>query len=176
MVSAAHEPHDHTNHGAIRVSNALAPDYLWVALGAPHEQAFVEEVTPGLFNIGVIRMSGYIHVTDLAAAHVLALKLLEGDIPAARSISAPATVFRCAKSSPRSRPRPAAKSRMSSSRGDQAIQPIWSPIPSPARATLNFRPAHSDLATIIRTAWAWHKKAHPLKTGGPIEPSRPRTS
>jgi UDP-glucose 4-epimerase len=39
--------------------------------------------------------------------------------------------------------------------------------PSAARATLNFRPAHSDLATIIRTAWAWHKKAHPLKTGGP---------
>ena len=31
------------------------------------------------------------------------------------------------------------------------------------------------LATIIRTAWAWHNKAHPLKTGGPIEPSRPRT-
>jgi UDP-glucose 4-epimerase len=37
--------------------------------------------------------------------------------------------------------------------------------PSAARATLNFRPAYSDLATIIRTAWAWHKKAHPLKTG-----------
>ena len=34
---------------------------------------------------------------------------------------------------------------------------------------------HSDLATIIRTAWAWHNKAHPLKTSGPIEPSRPRT-
>ena len=40
--------------------------------------------------------------------------------------------------------------------------------PSAARATLNFRPAHSDLATIIRTAWAWHKKAHPLKTGVPV--------
>jgi nucleoside-diphosphate-sugar epimerase len=26
----------------------------------------------------------------------------------------------------------------------------------------------SDLATIIRTAWAWHKKAHPLKTGTPV--------
>ncbi len=35
---------------------------------------------------------------------------------------------------------------------------------SAARATLNFHTAHSDLPTIIRTAWAWHKKAHPLKT------------
>ena len=26
--------------------NALAPDYLWVALGVPYEQAFVEEFTP----------------------------------------------------------------------------------------------------------------------------------
>ena len=31
-----------------------------------------------------------------------------------------------------------------------------------ARDTLNFRPTHSDLATIIRTAWAWQNKAHPL--------------
>jgi UDP-glucose 4-epimerase len=35
--------------------------------------------------------------------------------------------------------------------------------PTAARETLNFRTAHSDLATIIRTAWAWHRKAHPLK-------------
>jgi N-acetylglucosaminyldiphosphoundecaprenol N-acetyl-beta-D-mannosaminyltransferase len=58
MVSAAHAPHDHANHGAIRASNALAPDYLWVALGIPYEPAFVEEFTPGLSNVGVIRMSG----------------------------------------------------------------------------------------------------------------------
>ena len=36
--------------------------------------------------------------------------------------------------------------------------------PTAARETLKFRTAHSDLATIIRTAWAWHRKAHPLKT------------
>jgi N-acetylglucosaminyldiphosphoundecaprenol N-acetyl-beta-D-mannosaminyltransferase len=38
--------------------NALAPDYLWVALGVPYEQAFVEEFTPQLFNVGVIKTSG----------------------------------------------------------------------------------------------------------------------
>ncbi len=38
--------------------NALAPDYLWVALGVPYEQAFVEEYTPRLYNVGVIKTSG----------------------------------------------------------------------------------------------------------------------
>ena len=38
--------------------NALAPDYLWVALGVPYEQAFVEEFTPRLLNDGVLKTSG----------------------------------------------------------------------------------------------------------------------
>ena len=38
--------------------NRLAPDYLWVALGVPYEQAFVAEFTPRLFNVGVIKTSG----------------------------------------------------------------------------------------------------------------------
>ena len=38
--------------------NALAPDYLWVALGIPYEQAFVEEYTSRLCNVGVIKTSG----------------------------------------------------------------------------------------------------------------------
>lgn len=38
--------------------NALAPDYLWLSLGVPHEQAFVEEFTPHLSNVGVIKTSG----------------------------------------------------------------------------------------------------------------------
>ena len=36
--------------------------------------------------------------------------------------------------------------------------------PTAARETLNFQTRHSDLPTIIRTAWAWYQKAHPLKT------------
>jgi N-acetylglucosaminyldiphosphoundecaprenol N-acetyl-beta-D-mannosaminyltransferase len=38
--------------------NALAPDYLWVALGVPYEQTFVEQYTSHLGNVGVIKTSG----------------------------------------------------------------------------------------------------------------------
>jgi N-acetylglucosaminyldiphosphoundecaprenol N-acetyl-beta-D-mannosaminyltransferase len=38
--------------------NLLAPDYLWVALGVPYEQSFVEEFTPRLSNVGVIKTAG----------------------------------------------------------------------------------------------------------------------
>jgi exopolysaccharide biosynthesis WecB/TagA/CpsF family protein len=38
--------------------NALAPDYLWVALGVPYEQAFVEEFSSRLTKVGVIKTSG----------------------------------------------------------------------------------------------------------------------
>ena len=41
--------------------------------------------------------------------------------------------------------------------------------PAAARNTLKFHPSHSDLATIIRTAWAWHRVAHPLKAIEPCE-------
>jgi UDP-glucose 4-epimerase len=34
---------------------------------------------------------------------------------------------------------------------------------SAARTVLDFTPAHSDLATVVRTAWAWHQQAHPRK-------------
>jgi exopolysaccharide biosynthesis WecB/TagA/CpsF family protein len=38
--------------------NGLAPDYLWVALGVPYEQAFVAEFNPRLSNVAVIKTSG----------------------------------------------------------------------------------------------------------------------
>ncbi len=38
--------------------NRLAPDYLWVALGVPYEQVFVEQFMPLLSNVGVIKTSG----------------------------------------------------------------------------------------------------------------------
>jgi N-acetylglucosaminyldiphosphoundecaprenol N-acetyl-beta-D-mannosaminyltransferase len=38
--------------------NRLAPDYLWLALGVPAEQLFVDQFMPLLSNVGVIKTSG----------------------------------------------------------------------------------------------------------------------
>ena len=43
---------------------------------------------------------------------------------------------------------------------------------SAARSVLKFTPRHSDLTTIIRTAWAWHRKAHPQKADELACPTR----
>jgi UDP-glucose-4-epimerase GalE len=37
--------------------------------------------------------------------------------------------------------------------------------PSKAKKYLNFEPTLSDINTIVATAWAWHQRAHPTRTG-----------
>lgn len=108
----------------------------------------------------------YIHVTDLATAHVLALKLLlDGhsggafNLGTGNGFSVREILAAIAAETGREVPHVIKPRRA----GDPTYLVAD---PSAARATLKFSPAHSDLATIIRTAWAWHRKAHPLKTGG----------
>ena len=36
----------------------MPPDYLWVSLGIPYGQAFVEEFTPHLLNVDLFKTSG----------------------------------------------------------------------------------------------------------------------
>src|SRR6266481_7218306 len=107
----------------------------------------------------------YIHVTDLAAAHVLALKLLlQGhsggvfNLGTGKGFSVREILAAIAAEAGREVPH-IVKSRRA---GDPTYLVADA---SAAHATLNFHTAHSDLATIIRTAWAWHQKAHPLKNG-----------
>ena len=107
----------------------------------------------------------YIHVTDLAAAHVLALKLLlQGhsggvlNLGTGTGFSVREILAAIATETRREVPHVVKPRRA----GDPTYLVADA---SAARATLNFRTAHSDLPTIIRTAWAWHKKAHPLKNG-----------
>ena len=110
----------------------------------------------------------YVHVTDLAAAHILALKLLMRghcggayNLGTGKGFSVREILSAIAAETGREVPH-LIKPRRS---GDPAYLVAD---PSAARETLQFRPAHSDLATIVRTAWAWHQKAHPRKADEPV--------
>ena len=109
----------------------------------------------------------YIHVTDLAAAHVLALqRLMQGhrggafNLGTGSGLSVREILTAIATETGRAVPHVIKPRRQ----GDPTYL-----VADPAAAceTLQFTPKHSDLATIIRTAWAWHRKAHPLKTAEP---------
>jgi UDP-glucose-4-epimerase GalE len=110
----------------------------------------------------------YIHVTDLATAHLLALQLLmQGhrggafNLGTGTGFSVREILNAIAAETGRAVPH-LVKPRRS---GDPAYLVAD---PTAAREMLKFHPAHSDLATIVRTAWAWHRTAHPLKTGEPL--------
>ena len=105
----------------------------------------------------------YIHVSDLADAHVAALKrLLVGGESGAFNLgtgrghsvkevlAAIAAETREAMAVPTGPRRP----------GDP---PELIADASLARAELGFDPRLSDLPTIVRTAWAWHLRAHPRR-------------
>jgi UDP-glucose-4-epimerase GalE len=105
----------------------------------------------------------YVHVTDLATAHVAALKLvMEGhqggafNLGTGTGFSVREVLEAIAVETGRTVPHLIKPRRA----GDPAYLVADA---SAARKLLQFSPRHSDLATIIRTAWAWHLKAHPLK-------------
>ncbi len=107
----------------------------------------------------------YIHVTDLAAAHVLALQLLmQGHSGGAFNLGTGAgfsvreILAAIAAETGREVPHVVKPRRP----GDPTYLVADA---TAARETLKFNPVHSDLPTIIRTAWAWHRIAHPLKNG-----------
>jgi UDP-glucose-4-epimerase GalE len=105
----------------------------------------------------------YIHVTDLAAAHVLALgALLSGgpsgifNVGTGNGYSVKEVVDEIERTTGVKIPSAYAERR-------QGDPPALVADPKRAAAGLGFSPQHSDLGTIIRTAWAWHKTAHPKK-------------
>ena len=105
----------------------------------------------------------YIHVTDLAAAHVAAVRLLlQGHAGGAFNLgtgtgySVREILNAIADETGRAVPHVVKPRRP----GDPAY--LVADV-SAARRVLDFAPAYSDLPTIIRTAWAWHQQAHPRK-------------
>ncbi|MGH7058243.1 MAG: UDP-glucose 4-epimerase GalE, partial [Acetobacteraceae bacterium] len=109
----------------------------------------------------------YVHVSDLADAHVAALgKLLAGapggvfNLGTGRGCSV-REVLAAIESETGARLPGASGPRRS---GDPAVLVASA---SRAQETLGFNPVRSDLASIVRTAWAWHRRAHPRRNAPP---------
>jgi UDP-glucose-4-epimerase GalE len=105
----------------------------------------------------------YIHVMDLASAHILALDhLLKGheggafNLGTGSGFSVLQILNAIEQEVGRAVPRVIRERRA----GDPEFLVAD---PSAANRVLGFQPSRSDLATIVRDAWAWHRKAHPLR-------------
>jgi UDP-glucose 4-epimerase/UDP-arabinose 4-epimerase len=103
----------------------------------------------------------YIHVSDLAEAHVAALQhLLAGkasgafNLGAGRGYSVKQVLDAIAAETGESLP----VSEASRREGDP---PVLVADVSLSHTELGFAPRLSDLKTIVETAWAWHRRAHP---------------
>jgi UDP-glucose-4-epimerase GalE len=112
----------------------------------------------------------YIHVSDLAAAHVRAVEMLTaghqgGIFNLGTSVGYSVKQVLSAIFSQAGRTMPLIYHPRRA--GDP---PILVADPSSAQQNMQFKPVHSDLKTIIRTAWNWHEKNHVFK--GPGENTR----
>jgi UDP-glucose-4-epimerase GalE len=106
----------------------------------------------------------YIHVVDLAEAHVLALKRMMGgarggaafNLGTGRGYSVNEVLATVAQVTGRDMASPRGSRRP----GDPASLVADATL---ARRELGFAPTHSDLRTIVETAWRWHLAAHPRR-------------
>ena len=105
----------------------------------------------------------YIHVTDLAAAHICALEALKGDRPSAAynlGNGLGASVQEVIDTAQRVTGLPIPVVRGERRPGDPATLITDS---SKAQQELGWVPAITDLGQIIATAWAWHQRQWPSR-------------
>ncbi|HZU07856.1 MAG TPA: UDP-glucose 4-epimerase GalE [Chloroflexota bacterium] len=141
-----HEPETH-----------LIPRVLRVALG---QEPYVEVYGTDYPTPDGTCLRDYVHVLDLAAAHLLALERLDRpglclayNLGAGRGYSVQEVIATCRRVTGRPIPTVAAPRRP----GDP---PALYADNTRARRELGWTPAYSELETIVATAWAWHR-AHP---------------
>jgi UDP-glucose 4-epimerase len=105
----------------------------------------------------------YIHVVDLAQAHKDALDALWAGSPSGpmnlgvgKGYSVKEVLDRISAMTGRNLPNATGPRRL----GDAAVLIAEASL---AARRIGFRPRHSDLDTILATAWTWHQKAHPAR-------------
>ncbi|WP_342722985.1 UDP-glucose 4-epimerase GalE [Bradyrhizobium sp. B097] len=105
----------------------------------------------------------YIHVDDLAAAHIAALELLlKGDAGGVFNLgTGTGYSVREVLDAIRAETGEAVPSVVRDRRAGDP--PILVADPTRSESGLGFKASRSDLGYIIRSAWAWHQKAHPRR-------------
>lgn len=103
-------------------------------------------------------MRDYIHITDLAQAHILALEHImagKGNLAVNIGNSTGYSVAQVIEAAKRITGKDIAVAKSPRRAGDPAVL-----IADSARAKniLNWKPAYSDLDTIVETAWKWRQK------------------
>ena len=134
----------------------LIPRALEAAHGGPRLEVFGDDYpTPD----GTC-LRDYIHVTDLADAHVMALEALaEAGRSAAYNLGTgrPHSVREVIDSVERVTGNPVARTIAPRRPGDPAV--LYA-APQKAQAELHWKPQFAELDSIVRTAWDW-RRAHP---------------
>jgi UDP-arabinose 4-epimerase len=111
----------------------------------------------------------YIHVDDLAQAHIAALRLLlDGSGGGACNLGTGTgySVRQILDAIEEETGLTVPVTMRSRRAGDP---PVLVASPKRSQQALRFKPVHSDLPKIIRSAWNWHQNAHPLQ---PVPSSR----
>lgn len=105
----------------------------------------------------------YIHVDDLAAAHIVALELpLRGELGDAFNVGTGVGYsVRQILDAIQTETGQAVPLVMRERRAGDP--PVLVADPAKAECQLGFKATRSDLGYIIRSAWAWHQKAHPRR-------------
>ena len=134
----------------------LIPRALEAAQGGPRLEVFGDDYpTPD----GTC-LRDYIHVTDLAEAHVMALEALaEAGRSAAYNLGTgrPHSVREVIDSVERVTGNPVARTIAPRRPGDPAV--LYA-APQKAQAELHWKPQFAEIDSIVRTAWDW-RRAHP---------------
>jgi UDP-glucose-4-epimerase GalE len=103
----------------------------------------------------------YIHVTDLASAHVSALRILAGDHPGGIYNLGTGRGYSVREVLSAIKAETGREVTLVVKRRRQGDPTFLVADPTLANQVLKFNPTNSDLATIVKTAWAWHQTAHP---------------
>ena len=110
----------------------------------------------------------YIHVSDLAEAHVLALRRLLAGGPGGAFNLGTGHGYSVKEVLDTIAAETGVRLKAVTASRRQGDPPVLVADATLAKTELGFTPSLSDLKSIVKTAWAWHNQAHPKRPAHPL--------